>query len=365
METALPFRDRDDRDRRTQRLLILTVRLLFVVFMIAVSILPFAGSLAASSKPFHLVVVDYLGPVIATMSFTAIILIIDILTPNKRLSAVLGVYLGLVAGLFAALAVGLLIDLIADSWGISRGDAALQYLTLLKLAAGITLCYLAISIVITTRDNLRLVLPYVEFNRQIRGVRPMALDTSVLVDGRIEHMAATRFIDAPLIVPQFVIDELHTLADSKDRMKRERGRRGLTVLGQIHKSPELDVHVDPAEPSEASVDRALLAFARENNYRVMTTDSALEKIGMIEDVRVLNLNGLSSAIRTRAIPGQSVDIELVRTGENPDQGVGYLPDGTMVVVEDGGSHVGSMVSATVTNTLQTTAGRMIFAKISA
>ncbi len=352
-----------DQDVRSQHLILMTVRLLFLVFMLAVSILPFAGSLASSQKPFIQVVIDYLGPMIATISFASIILLVDILTPNKRLSAVLAIYLGLVAGLVAALAVGLLIDVIAESWGLTTGDAVYQYLTVLKLAAGITLCYLAISIVLTTRDNLRLVIPYVEFNRQVRGVRPMLLDTSVLVDGRIEQLGASRFLDAPLIVPEFVIGELHALADSSNKLKRERGRRGLGVLGRLRKSPDLDLTIDPSEPADPAVDRALLEMAFDGNYRVITTDSALQKVGQIQGVSVLNLNELSIAVRTQAIPGEVLEISIVKAGESPEQGVGYLPDGTMVVVEDGGSYIGEVVSARVSNLLQTTAGRMIFAKV--
>ena len=227
------FQIEQQRELRSRRLVVLIVRLLFLSFMFVVAVLPFVATASGSQQPIELVIVDHLGPAIATMAFASIILIIDILTPKKRLSAVFGVYLGLVAGLFAALAVGLLIDLIADSWGLSSGDTALQYLTLLKLATGITLCYLAISIVITTKDDLRLVLPYIEFSRQVRGIRPLLVDTSIIIDGRIEQLASSRFIDAPLIVPQFVIDELHVLSDSHDKLKRSRGRRGLSILANL------------------------------------------------------------------------------------------------------------------------------------
>ena len=133
------------KERSTKRIVILTIRLLFITFMFAAAILPFIAGLNAANRPIDEIIVDHLGPLISTIAFAAIVLIIDIITPNKRLSAVLGVYLGLVVGLFAALAVSLLIDLIGDSWGLNKGDIAFQYLTLLKLVSGITLCYFGIS----------------------------------------------------------------------------------------------------------------------------------------------------------------------------------------------------------------------------
>ncbi|MCH2147340.1 MAG: TRAM domain-containing protein [Phycisphaerales bacterium] len=351
------------REKTTKRLVILTIRLLFIAFMFAAAILPFIAGINAVNQPLDEVIGNHLGPLISTVAFAAIVLIIDILTPNKRLSAVLGVYMGLVAGLFAALAVSLLIDLIGDSWGLKKGDTALQYLTLLKLVTGITLCYFSISIVFTTKDNLRLVLPYVEFARQVRGIRPLLVDTSILIDGRIEKLSSARFLDSPIIIPQFVIDELHRLSDSGDKLKRSRGRRGLNILSNLQHSPHLDVSIDSMEGTGTSVDRSLIELARVSGYRVLTTDSNLQKVGQIEGITVLNLNDLSTAVKTQAIPGAHMELEIVKHGESDAQGVGYLQDGTMVVVENGGTAVGKVVTVKVTNSLQTSAGRMIFAEI--
>lgn len=359
-----PLQIEEAKEQSTKRLVILTIRLLFLTFMFAAAILPFIAGLNAVNRPIDEVIIDHLGPLISTFAFAVIVLVIDVLTPNKRLSAVLGVYLGLVAGLFAALAVSLLIDLIGDSWGLNRGDTAMQYLTLLKLVVGITLCYFAISIVFTTKDNLRLVLPYVEFTRKVRGIRPLLIDTSILIDGRIEQLTASRFVDAPLIIPQFVIDELHTLSDSKDKLKRERGRRGLGILANIRNSGQIDVTIENVIASDDSVDRSLLELAKASGYRIFTTDSNLQKVGQIEGATVLNLNDLSIAVRTQAVPGAEMRIEIVRQGETASQGIGFLPDGTMVVVEDAGDHIGDFVTIKITNSLQTSAGRMIFADIS-
>jgi uncharacterized protein YacL len=362
-ENPSPLQIEEERERSTKRLVILTIRLLFITFMFAAAILPFIAGLNAVNRPLDEVIVDHLGPLISTIAFAVIVLVIDMITPNKRLSAVLGVYLGLVVGLFAALAVSLLIDLIADSWGLTKGETALQYLTLLKLVTGISLCYFSISIVFTTKDNLRLVLPYVEFTRQVRGIRPLLVDTSILIDGRIEQIVSSNFIDAPLVIPQFVIDELHTLSDSKDKLKRERGRRGLSILASIRNSGQIDITIENSLALDESVDRALLELAKSSGYRVLTTDSNLQKVGQIEGVPIQNLNDLSIAVRTQAVPGAEMKLELVREGESDSQGIGFLPDGTMVVVEGGGDHIGTVVTIKITNSLQTSAGRMIFAAI--
>jgi uncharacterized protein YacL len=361
--TQSSFATEQSKDRASRRLVILTIRLLFITFMFAAAILPFIAGLNATNQTIDEVVIDHLGPLISTIAFAIIVLVIDIITPNKRLSAVLGVYLGLVAGLFAALAVSLLIDLIGDSWGLKRGDVAFQYLTLLKLVCGITLCYFSISIVFTTKDNLRLVLPYIEFTKKVRGIRPLLVDTSILIDGRIKQLATSKFIDAPLIIPQFVVDELHTLSDSQDKTKRERGRRGLSVLAVIRNSSQIELTIESSELTSSGVDRGLLDLAESCGYRVLTTDSNLQQVGQIEGITVLNLNDLSSAVRMQAVPGAIMQIEVVRMGESPKQGVGYLPDGTMVVIEDGGESVGEQVMIEVTNSLQTSAGRMIFANL--
>ena len=358
-----PLEVEEERERSTKRLVILTIRLLFITFMFAAAILPFIAGLNAVNRPIDEVIIDHLGPLISTIAFAVIVLVIDIITPNKRLSAVLGVYLGLVVGLFAALAVSLLIDLIGDSWGLQKGDIALQYLTLLKLVAGISLCYFSISIVFTTKDNLRLVLPYVEFTKKVRGIRPLLIDTSILIDGRIEQLTSSQFVDAPLVIPQFVIDELHTLSDSSNKLKRERGRRGLTILANIRNSGLIDITIESALALDESVDRALLELAKSSGYRILTTDSNLQKVGQIEGATVLNLNDLSIAVRTQAVPGAEMKIDIVREGESPSQGIGFLPDGTMVVVEDGGESIGKLVTIKITNSLQTSAGRMIFAAL--
>ncbi|MCH7849083.1 MAG: TRAM domain-containing protein [Planctomycetes bacterium] len=354
------------RQRSSEKVMLRAIRLLFMVLLAVVTLLPFVGPVTdfpgSSGNQQQFSFLEFAGLLIAVFVFGVLVMMIDWLTPNKKLGAVFGVYLGIVAGLVGALAVGALIDLVAASWDLT-GPKQEAYIGLIKLAVGISLCYLAVSIVLTTKDDFRLVIPYVEFAKQVRGVRPLLLDTSALIDGRIEGLGQTGFIASPLVVPQFVLDELQTLSDSSDKLKRAKGRRGLTMIGTLQANPYLDVSIDPTEVPGGSVDHMLLELAGQQNMRILTTDYNLDKVAKIRDVAVLNINELANALKPQVIPGQSFSVEIVKRGEAAGQGVGYLPDGTMVVVEDAAERVGDQVAVDVTNSLQTSAGRMIFGRI--
>jgi len=357
---ASPNIDRDD-SSLDQPFILITVRMIYITLMIAVAVLPFAGIIGATYLPHQ--GLNILAPIIATIAVATIIVLLDLKTPRKQLSIVVAIYLAILAGLLAALAIGALIDLIADAWGLPEGDMALKYLTLLKLATGLTFCYLAVSMVLTTRDNIRLVIPYVEFSKQVRGIRPMLLDTSVLIDGRINTFSRTGFLDAPLFVPRFVIDELHRLSDSSDRMKRDRGRRGLANLRTLQDTPSAAVSIEEAVAEEGMVDQALLDVAARQDLRLVTTDQTLLRVAEIRQVATLNLNDLSSMLQGQVLPGERMLIDIIRKGEGDEQGVGFLPDGTMVVAEGAHEHIGEQVEVEITNMLQTNAGRLIFAKM--
>ena len=340
--------------------MLLVVRLLYMVLLVTISMLPFVGTVSKQPE-FEFAFEDYAGVFIATFAFGAVVLLIDSAIKNKRLTTVFGMYLGVVAGLVSALLVGALLDLIAESWELTSGNWT-AYLSLVKFVLGITLCYLAVSIVLTTKDDFRLVIPYVEFSKQVRGVRPLLLDTSALIDGRIDALGSSRFLDAPVVVPQFVIDELQTLADSSDKLKRERGRRGLDVIRDLQANPHVDVSIDTTESEGHGVDHQLLDLATRQSLRVVTTDYNLNKVAEIQGLTILNLNDLASALRPQVMPGEQLIVEISKTGEGQHQGVGYMPDGTMVVVEDAADRVGQRIVLEVTNSLQTSAGRMIFGR---
>jgi len=341
----------------SNRLLMLVVRMLFMVLLVAVTLL----TLASQRQPGDFNSATFVGLLVAAAALGLVIVLVDAITPNKRLASVVAVYLGICFGLIGALAVGALIDTVARAWELERGPAAI-YIQLAKGLVGITLCYLSVSVVLSTKDDLRLVIPYVEFSRQLRGVRPMVVDTSILIDGRIDGLGHTGFLDAPLLVPQFVIDELQTLADSDDRTKRARGRRGLETVKRLQANPHLDLSIEELAVEGVSVDHKIIELSRGEGYRILTTDSNLRKVAEIKGLGVLDLNDLAGTMRTTLAAGERLAVELVKAGENPGQAVGYLPDGTMVVVEQAEDRIGRTVSATISNTLQTSAGRLIFAK---
>jgi uncharacterized protein YacL len=347
------------RGRRAQKRLLMAVRLLYMVLLMTVTLLPFVASIKGTQTvDFR----DYAGAFVLTFIFGVAVLVLDAATPSKKLSAVFGIYLGIIAGLVGALAIGLLLDLIAKSWELENSPW-IGKSGLVKLAIGITLCYLAVSIVLTTKDDFRLVIPYVEFSKQVRGTRPLLVDTSTLIDGRIDLLATSGFLDAPLVIPRFVLHELQLLADSADRLKRARGRRGLDLVRTLQANPKIDVSIDPTEAPGHSVDHMLIRLASERNQRIVTTDYNLNKVAQIHGVDVLNLHELAGALRPQIVAGDRLDVEIQRAGEAEGQGVGYLADGTMVVVERARDHIGRTVGAVVTNALQTSAGRMIFAKL--
>ena len=357
--TPALFLEREPTGKETP-LVLFTVRLIYMVLMITASILPFASMSGAS--PMDMPLMDSVAPFLTTIAVATVIVLLDLRTPRKQLSVVVAMYLAILAGLLAALAISALIDLIADAWELPETSMSLKYLTLLKLATGITLCYLAVSIVLTTRDDIRLVIPYVEFSRQIRGIRPMLLDTSVLIDGRFNAFCRSGFLDAPIQVPRFVIDELHRLSDSSDRLKRERGRRGLDNLRSLQETPDANVSIEELDAAEGMVDQELIQLAQKEHLRLVSTDSNLLRVAEIRRIPTLSLHDLAMVMHGQVTPGDTMLLEIVRAGEGEGQGIAYLPDGTMVVVEHAADAIGQPVDVVVTNMLQTSAGRMVFAK---
>lgn len=295
----------------------------------------------------------------------ATVLAVDKLTRYKKISTIAGTMLGALAGLLATLALGGLLDLLLQSWVPEKSafEALRPIIFSVKLIMGICLTYLGVITVLQTQDDFRLVIPYVEFSKQIRGVRPVLVDTSALVDGRIADIAATNFVQSPLVVPRFVVQELQTLADSGDAMKRSKGRRGLDVITKLQRQGTVDVSIDDTYVSGKAVDQMLVELARVTGAMVLTGDVGLARVASINSVMVLNLNDLANATRMSLVPGETITLRLMKPGEQRGQGVGYLPDGTMVVAEDGGGHIGETVQMTVTSSLQTSAGRLIFARI--
>ena len=190
------------------------------------------------------------------------------------------------------------------------------------------------------------------------------LDTSAIVDGRIADICKTGFVEGNLLVPRFVLRELQQVADSQDPLKRNRGRRGLDILNRMRKEKKVNVKiVDRDFPEIRDVDAKLIKLAKVLEAKVITNDFNLNKIAELEGVEVLNINDLSNALKPYVLPGEELRIQIIREGKEENQGVGYLDDGTMVVVEDGRRYINTTIDTVVTSVLQTPAGRMIFAKL--
>ena len=190
------------------------------------------------------------------------------------------------------------------------------------------------------------------------------LDTSVIIDGRISDVCETGFLTGQLIIPQFVLQELQMIADSSESTKRTRGRRGLDILKKMQKQSYIDIIIDETDYKNIDeVDQKLIAMAKETGHAILTNDFNLNKVAEVHSVKVLNINQLANSLKPIVLPGETMRVHVLREGKESGQGVAYLDDGTMVVVDNGKRYVGRNVDATVTSVLQTTAGRMIFAVV--
>jgi uncharacterized protein YacL len=216
----------------------------------------------------------------------------------------------------------------------------------------------------SNRDEFSLIIPYVRFARETTQREPLVVDTNVIIDGRIAELCATGFLSRALIVPRFVLGELQTLADSRDPIKRERGRRGLDILNQLQKSRELDLTIhETTGDADLSIDARLVRTAKLLQARLLTNDQALCQVARLQQVPALNLADLARALRPSATAGDELELNLVKEGRESHQAVGYLPDGTMIVVNHARAYLGKVATVVVSSALQTGAGRLIFAEI--
>jgi uncharacterized protein YacL len=294
-----------------------------------------------------------------------VVLFADLRLRNKEITTISAVYFGLLLGLLLGSFFSAALAPFLSEWFKDVPWVANTF----KLLITLVCCYIVVSTLLQTKDEFRFIIPYVEFSKQIKGQKPLVLDTSVIIDGRIADICDTRVIDNKLIVPRFVLQELQAIADSSDKLKRNRGRRGLDILKRLQTNPKVDLQMHEAALPElrdvGRVDERLVVLAKVLSARVMTNDFNLNKIAQLQGVDVINLNEVANALKTVALPGENLLVRLVKPGDQLGQGVGYLDDGTMVVVEQGRSQIGQEVPITVTSVLQTPAGRMIFGRIGA
>jgi uncharacterized protein YacL len=277
--------------------------------------------------------------------------------PTERLVAIiLGIFMGLIA---------------ASLLTLPLSSLPAPFKQILPLASAVVICYLSIVILTLRQKDLSSALT---FFREERGGKSSStssasedsvilLDTSVIIDGRITDISKSGFIRSTLLVPNFVLMELQHIADSADSLRRNRGRRGMDVLQMLQNECPIPVRITDMDVSEVrEVDSKLVALARELNCPIMTNDYNLNRIAEIQGVTVLNINDLANAVKAIFLPGEEFSVKVVQEGREEGQGVAYLEDGTMVVIEDGRNLIQQTISVVVTKVLQTSAGRMIFAR---
>jgi uncharacterized protein YacL len=283
---------------------------------------------------------------------------IDVLLPRKRIDLISSIYFGIVVGLLLSYLVGIALEpIIGQSNAVARA--------LVQSVLGVALSYICVSLLLQTKDDFRFIIPYVEFAKEVKGLKPYVLDTSVVIDGRIADVVETGVLDNQLIMPRFVLHELQGVADSHDKLRRARGRRGLDILNRLRSNKNVDLKIYDRELPEMdgqSVDMKLVLLAKHLEGKVVTGDYNLNKVAKLHNVPVINLNDIANSLKPVFLPGEEIEVKIVKIGEGPAQGVGYLDDGTMIVVEGGREYVNKAVRISVTSVLQTSAGRMIFGR---
>lgn len=281
---------------------------------------------------------------------------VDMFFPRKRIEVISAVYFGLLVGVLLSY---LLTTAMAPFLLENR------FRSFISLGILTVLCYTCVSLLIQTKDDFRFVIPYVEFSRDLKGLKPLILDTSSIIDGRLAELAETGILDSQLVMPRFVLLELQSIADSSDKLRRVRGRRGLDILNRLRTNDKLDFMMYDRELSEFAgqpVDMKLVLLAKHLDGKLVTGDFNLNKVAKLHNVEVIDLNQIASALKPQFLPGEGFQVRVVKPGEGHDQGIGYLDDGTMVVVEGGRERLNQTIGVVVTSTLQTQAGRMIFTK---
>ncbi|MCA9051734.1 MAG: PIN/TRAM domain-containing protein, partial [Planctomycetaceae bacterium] len=261
-----------------------------------------------------------------------------------------------IVGLFLTYVAGLALGI----WIINEAQR-----NAVQMLIGAVICYSLVSFLLQTRGDFRFIIPYVEFVKEMKGRKPYVLDTSVIIDGRIADVVETQILESQLVVPDFVLREVQDIADSSDKNRRARGRRGLEVLAILQKSPHTDVRLHETSRADfrsTAVDHKLVELAKLLRGGVITNDFNLNKVASVQGIPVINLNDVANALRPRFIPGERLKLKIIKEGEGPGQGVGYLDDGTMVVCEGAANMLGKDIDSIVTSVLQSSAGRMIFTK---
>ena len=284
-----------------------------------------------------------------------LVVLLDLLLRGFSVRGLSAVTFGLGIGLLVAY-------MISASPLLERGDEALMYLV--RLALFLICTYLGTVIALRGKDEFNLVIPYVRFVPHEVDVPLVVVDTNVLIDGRIARVCEAGFLSAALVIPRFVLRELQAVADSSDPVKQARGRRGLDVLAELRRIKHLDIRIPESEVlSSADVDAKLVFLAASMRAKLLTTDYNLAKMAEFQGVPWLNLNQLAKALQPDLIVGEDVEVELLKPGKEEGQAVGFLADGSMVVVTAGRPHIGRRVRAEIVSVIPSAGGKMIFTRL--
>ncbi len=325
-----------------------------VFMLVAIGIASYLIRIASLTGIWWMPYLAFLG----TTSLAGGVIAADTFLPRKQIDTISAVYFGLLVGVFLTYILALALEPL-----LSKADDDGRIVT--KLILGMVLCYSCISLLLQTKDDFRFIIPYVEFSKEVKGLKPYILDTSVVIDGRIADLVETNVLDNQLIMPRFVLAELQNIADSGDKLRRARGRRGLDILNRLRSSQGVDLKIYDRETPEMAgqpVDMKLVLLAKHLEGKVVTGDYNLNKVAKLQNVPVINLNDIANSLKPVFLPGENFAVRIVKPGEELGQGIGYLDDGTMIVVEGGREHIGKEVKVAVTSVLQTSAGRMIFGR---
>ncbi len=322
---------------------LLLVRILFIVGSGIVGLMTF--------EPFNSAV---LGGVFASVA-AVIVIILEMGMEKVSVRGLSSTVFGLILGLIMS-------KLVTDAFSlapISPGS-----LSLIRVILTMLFCYLGMMIGLRGKDEFNVIIPYVRLRRESQSQDLTLLDTSVIIDGRIVDICKARFIEGKFVIPRFVLKELQQIADSTDHIKRQRGRRGLEILHTIQKDSGQDISFHEEDFAELNeVDSKLVKLAKLLEAKIMTVDFNLNRVASLQGVKVLNINELANALKPVVFPGEQMQLRLIKEGKEYNQAIGYLDDGTMVVVEDARRLLGQDVKVVVTSVLQTQAGRMIFTKM--
>jgi uncharacterized protein YacL len=268
---------------------------------------------------------------------------------------------------FSATTFGLLLGT-AVAWLVDNSglfiNASPEVRWLIRLGLFLGFGYIGIILAMrSNKEDFSLIIPYVRFSPQNKPDNLLLLDTSVVIDGRIADLIETHFLEGLVVVPRFVLKEIQQIADSTDAIKRARGRRGLEMLNRLQRNTQTEVRIHDGDfPEEKEVDTKLIRLARNLNARLFTNDYNLAKIAELQKISCVNLHEVSKCLKVTLLPGEILQLKVVREGKDKGQGIGYLPDGTMVVVNNGLSHIGQQIEVQVQTLLQTGAGVIVFAE---